>query len=118
MPSRICSVPGCPTIHDGATGSRCDTHTKQATTRHNQDNTVYKTAGHRKRFRPGVLARDPICVLCHIRAATVADHWPKSRKDLVNLDLDPDDPVNGRGLCVDCHNAETARNQPSGWNTQ
>jgi 5-methylcytosine-specific restriction protein A len=63
-----------------------------------------------------VLDRDPNCVLYHVRPSVVADHWPKSRRDLVDLNLNPDDPANGRGLCTGCHNAETAQNQPGGWN--
>jgi 5-methylcytosine-specific restriction protein A len=115
---RVCSVPGCPTIHDGATGSRCPSHYKAARRTRNQKTSVYKTAGHTKRFRPGVLDRDPICVLCNIRASTVADHYPKSREELVALGFDPDDPKHGRGLCKPCHDSETAKNQPGGWNNR
>lgn len=73
------------------------------------------TARHRLVFREGVLARDPVCGLCHAAWATVADHYPVSRRDLVESGLDPDDPTHGRGLCAACHNRETARNQPGGW---
>lgn len=117
MTSRICSTAGCPAIHDGP-GSRCPTHTKTAHKQHWDNTKAYNTKGHRIRFRLGVLDRDPICVLCNIRASVVADHYPKSRKDLVDLDMDPDDPVNGRGLCTSCHNKETAQHQPGGWAAQ
>jgi len=63
-----------------------------------------------------VLDRDPICVLCRLAASTVADHWPTSRRDLEAAGLDPNDPARGRGLCKPCHDRETARNQPGGWN--
>ena len=45
------------------------------------DNRVYRTAGHR-RFRAAVLARDYTCVLCP-SFATVADHYPIDRRELV-----------------------------------
>ena len=73
-------------------------------------------AGHRNRFRPGVLDRDRICVLCKVRVATHADHYPRSRDELVALGLDPDDPQYGRGLCEGCDNRQTAARQPGGWN--
>lgn len=71
---------------------------------------------HRSRFRRGVLARDPICVLCEKRLATVADHWPIDRRELVTRGMDANDPKHGRGLCKKCHDSETARLQPGGWN--
>jgi 5-methylcytosine-specific restriction protein A len=48
--------------------------------------------------------------------ATVADHYPLSRKELIDAGLDPNDPQHGRGLCKPCHDRETAQNQPGGWN--
>jgi 5-methylcytosine-specific restriction protein A len=71
-------------------------------------------AEHRDRFRAGVLARDPDCVLCG-DPATQADHHPLSRKELVARGLDPNDPEYGRGLCRPCHSSETAQHQPGGW---
>jgi 5-methylcytosine-specific restriction protein A len=71
---------------------------------------------HRKSFREEVLARDPICVLCRRRKATVADHYPLGRDELVRMGLDPDDPRHGRGLCAWCDPAQTAARQPGGWN--
>lgn len=49
--------------------------------------------------------RDPICVRegCD-EPSVVADHYPRTRRELVRLGLDPDDPRYGRGLCVSCHN--------------
>ena len=111
---RVCGERGCPTSYEG-TESRCPEHRRAASRRHSRDTAVYKSAGHRKRFRPGVLERDTLCVICHVAPATVADHWPKSRKELVALGMDPDDPQYGRGLCAPCHSSETAQHQPGGW---
>jgi 5-methylcytosine-specific restriction enzyme A len=51
------------------------------------------------------LERDPICVICGIAPATVADHYPLSRKELVARGMDPNDPAHGRGLCKPCHDS-------------
>lgn len=77
---------------------------------------------HRQRFRAGVLEKDPLCVICldwglHT-PATVADHWPLSRRQLVKRGLDPNDPQYGRGLCEPCHGRETQTHQPGGWNNR
>jgi len=64
-----------------------------------------------------VLRRDPVCVLCKTASATVADHHPVSRRELVAMKVaDPDAPSRLRGLCASCHGKETARTFPGGWN--
>lgn len=70
---------------------------------------------HRRRFREGVLARDPICKVCRKAHSTIADHYPLSRRELVAAGMDPDDPQYGRGLCKPCHDKHTAQAQPGGW---
>jgi 5-methylcytosine-specific restriction enzyme A len=113
--ARVCSVPNCPTL---TTGGRCDEHRRQADRiRGTARQRGYSTKGHAV-FRAGVLARDPVCVLCTQALATVADHWPLSRKQLLAQRLDPNDTARGRGLCASCHNRETAREQPGGWNNR
>lgn len=113
---RVCSVPGCPAIYDG-TRSRCPTHYREADKgRGTATQRGYTTRGHQS-FRRAVLTRDPICVLCGLRQATIADHHPLSRKELLDLALNPNDPTRGRGLCKPCHDTETAHNQPGGWHT-
>ena len=115
MPARkVCSLPGCPTIvHDGR--SRCPQHRAQADrARGTRQQRGYDQA-HETGFRAAVLASEPRCRLCG-SAATVADHWPLSRRDLTARGLDPNDPRRGRALCATCHSRETARLQPGGWN--
>jgi 5-methylcytosine-specific restriction protein A len=34
----------------------------------------------------------------------------------MKLNLNPDDPAYGRGLCDSCHGRETVKNQPGGFN--
>lgn len=65
-----------------------------------------------------MLDKDPICVACHLAVATVADHYPLSRRELVIRGMDPNDARHGRGLCKPCHDASTAREQPGGWHAQ
>ena len=77
----------------------------------------YATSGH-TRFREAVLARDPVCVICLAARATVADHYPHERRDLVDMGADPNDPNCGRGLCHRCHSQRTARDTPGGWNVR
>jgi 5-methylcytosine-specific restriction protein A len=110
---RVCSIAGCPNLYQGA-DSRCPTHTKTARAKRT-DNAVYSTAAH-KRFRMAVLQKDPICVLCNTAESNVADHYPQTRRELVEQELDPNDPQYGRGLCAKCHNAHTAATSPGGWN--
>lgn len=107
-----CSQPGCPVLTDAG---RCHQHRREAdTARGTATDRGYTSRGH-QRFRRLVLRRDPICVLCGRAAATVADHHPRSRRELTAAGLNPDDPQHGRGLCKPCHDRETARHQPGGW---
>lgn len=115
---RVCSVSGCPNIYPTEQGSRCpDCAAKADRRRGTASQRGYTGRGHQS-FRREVLTRDPICVLCGVRQATVADHWPLSRKELIDSGMNPNDPAHGRGLCKTCHDTETATNQPGGWNAR
>lgn len=68
-----------------------------------------------RRRRRRYLRTHPDCCLCD-EPATVPDHWPRSRRELVIAGVkDPDVDEFLRPLCIHCHNRETARNQPGGW---
>ena len=111
---RVCSKPGCPRL---TSSGRCDEHRTQADrARGTAAERGYTSAGH-QRFRTAVLDRDPICMLCRLAASVVADHWPRSRRELLAVGDDPNDPRCGRGLCKRCHDRETARHQPGGWHS-
>lgn len=110
---RVCSTPGCATLT--ASGeSRCQECRARAEKDRRPSGNPYSSAGHRA-FRAEVLARDVLCVLCEVRLATVADHYPLERRELVLRHMDPNDPEYGRGLCAGCHNSKTARTAPGGW---
>lgn len=112
---RVCSVPGCPELYPSSEGSRCIEHRRAADRRRGSaTQRGYNSSGHQA-FRNEVLERDPICVQCELRQSTVADHYPHSRKELINLGLDPNNPTRGRGLCAPCHSLETAAHQPGGF---
>jgi 5-methylcytosine-specific restriction protein A len=116
---RVCPSKGCTNLTDGGRCADCARAADRA--RGTASQRGYRGRGHTRRFRLGVLHRDRLCVL-HLEQglpvpATVADHWPRSRRELLELGLDPNDPAHGRGLCTACHNRETAAHQPGGWNT-
>lgn len=120
---RVCPVPGCPTL---TSGGRCEAHRRSADRDRRPNGNPYSNRGHRS-FREQVLVRDPVCTQ-HLHDdgdggecfefATVADHYPRSRADLVAAGLDPNDPRHGRGLCKRHHDRLTARHQPGGWNAR
>lgn len=119
---KVCPAAGCPNL---VTAGRCDTHTQQAEQRRGSRHQRGYGRGHTNRFRPGVLKKNPLCVCTDtshdhgaecLRPSTVADHWPRDRRELVRLGLDADDPQYGRGLCKPCHDRHTATTQPGGWN--
>lgn len=111
---KVCNGKGCPVLVDK--GVRlCDACTREAERLRGSPTARGYGRRHRRTFREGVLARDPICVLCHRRPATDADHYPRSRRELAAAGLDPNDPQYGRGLCHPCHSSETAAHQPGGF---
>ena len=115
---RVCSTPGCATIFARTEGSRCLKHRVQAETLRGTSTQRGYTSRAHQRFRTHVLNADPICVNCGIAQATIADHYPQSRKDLLALGLNANDPRYGRGLCKRCHDRSTAAEQPGGWNAR
>lgn len=110
--SRVCPVLGCA---EPTSGGACPAHLVEAETRRGTARQRGYGTAHERRFRPGVLARDPVCVECRQAWSTVADHWPLSRRELEAAGLDPDNPDHGRGLCKACHDTATTRTQPGGW---
>lgn len=104
----VCPTRGCPELTPGGPCAACASKREQ--TRGSSRQRGYGR-GHVMRFRHGVLARDPVCVLCRSRPSLHADHWPLSRDTLVLRGMDADDPKHGRGLCASCHSRETALHQ-------
>lgn len=120
MPRRAlttCTTPSCDQL---VTSGRCDDCATIAERQRGSSAARGYGKKHRDRFRKAVLERDICCVICRQNdrwtLSTVADHWPLSRRELLEHGLDANDPDHGRGLCHDCHSRETAQNQPGGWN--
>lgn len=109
---RVCNIPGCAEIYEGNEG-RCPAHRREARGRR-VTNRAYSTPAHRA-FRTAVLTRDPICVACRQDFATVADHYPRTRLQLIDDGANPNDPSYGRGLCAPCHNRHTAATSLGGF---
>jgi 5-methylcytosine-specific restriction protein A len=56
-----------------------------------------------RKLRRRILARDPICTICHRAASTQVDHHrPKANGG-------DDNEMNLRGVCADCHGTKTGR---------
>lgn len=112
MSLRVCSVPGCPVL---CPGGKCPGCAKDADKARGTRQQRGYGQEHIKRFREGVLARDPICVICYSAPSTVADHYPLDKRELIEAGMDDHDPKHGRGLCAVCHNRHTAATQPGGF---
>lgn len=111
---KTCSQPGCPELVEQG---RCDGCRGQADAqRGSARQRGYDSAWEAK--RSNYLTRNPFCRLCH-GLASVADHHPTSRRDLIAAGVaDPDADHRLRPLCAPCHNSQTAQHQPGGWNAR
>lgn len=113
-PRTPCSVPGCPEL---TSGGRCEAHRRQDEALRRANGSGAYSSSRWQRIRKAFLYRNPWCVLC-MRQATVADHYPLSRRQLISRGVDPDTPARLRPLCTLCHNKETAKHQPGGWHAE
>lgn len=111
---KVCSTPNCPEL---VASGRCPTCVRNA----EQHRGSAAARGYDPRWarrRAAYLIRNPFCVLCSA-LATVADHYPASRRDLLAQGMrDPDADHRLRALCGTCHGKETAIHQPGGWHNR
>jgi 5-methylcytosine-specific restriction enzyme A len=110
MPTKAptpCTRCGSPAIK----GGRCQRHSRQADgQRGTATQRGYTSDGHQA-FRDEVLkAAGHRCAVCGAEA-DIADHYPHSRRELVVLGMNPDDPRHGRALCKRHHDQHTASTQ-------
>ncbi len=110
----VCPHPGCPHL---VTNGDCPSGHARAKRQAQQQRTDSQRPTARRRgydtdherlFRQPVLRRDPVCVQCHQAPSVHADHWPRTRTELVTAGANPNDPRHGRGLCASCHATHTA----------
>lgn len=114
-PREGCPTQGCPgKTAGGVLCSRCR-HVRPQRPADDSPGDVYTTRWWRTR-RMEFLGVHPFCVLCR-GVATVADHYPTSRRVMVAAGVvDPDADDRLRALCKPCHDRSTAARQPGGWN--
>ncbi len=110
----------CPRCRSTVTGPECPTCRADYRRRTDADRGTAADRGYDRawqRNRAAFLAEHPLCALCPTPTlATVADHHPTPRRDLVTAgDPDPDAWHHLRPLCKPCHDRETARLYPAGW---
>ena len=114
MPAkRACPTVGCPELTAGGRCASCRAQADRA--RGSSTERGYARNPEHRAFRAAVLARHPVCAICREAPSVIADHWPKSRRELAAAGLDVNDPAAGRGLCRPCDGRQTAERQPGGW---
>lgn len=112
---KVCSTTGCPEL---VPTGRCAGCTRDAERKRGSSTARgYGTAWSRR--SRSFVRRHPFCAVqapgC-AGVATLADHHPISRRDLVDQGVpDPDADHRLRPSCHHCHSVETARHQPGGW---
>lgn len=122
-----CPRAGCP--ETTTTGGACDTHRSEAERARGSAAARGYDHQHREQFRNAVLRKDPLCVCDseHRRGhgtrtcgepSLHADHHPRSRRQIEQAGLDPNDPQHGRGICGRCHSWHTSQAQPGGWHAR
>lgn len=113
-----CPTPGCPALIP-TKDRACKECLKRI--RHTTDRTPYKSIAHR-RARAKLLALHPYCQcegckahkgLC-TQKATIADHYPLERFELIAEGKDPNALCYMRALCKKCHDIKTASTRPAG----
>lgn len=119
---RVCPAKDCVEL---TPGGRCAKHRQVSDRSRGTRQERGYGREHERRFRNGVLRRDPLCrcdrpgehehgPVC-LRPSSRADHWPRDKRELRRLGLDEHDPAFGRGLCETCDSSQTASRQPGGW---
>lgn len=105
---RVCATPGCPAL---TRSTRCDEHRKQRRRRSDAQRPNAAARGYGARWRKVArqfLRENPVCADCG-GEATVPDHSPLTRKQLLSAGIpDPDLPEFLEPRCKPCHDRKTA----------
>ena len=109
--------PTCKTLHHGiGKCDRCKAAVQKASDQQRGSAAARGYGRNWTKIRGHYLKRNPQCCLCQA-AAEVPDHYPVSRRDLIERgDLHPDADQHLRPLCRPCHSKQTAIHEPGGWN--
>lgn len=122
----LCPTQGCKTVKDKP--GKCDECKAKQRRASDQRRGSASARGYGVEHRTSrllVLSRDPYCTCTYNcpghmarfcpQRSEVADHYPLTRRELVDLGEDPNDPRHMRGLCKRCHDKHTAKTSPGGW---
>lgn len=105
---RVCAEPGCPALTNA---TRCDKHRKQKRRTEDARRPNARARGYDKHWqqrRADFLRAFPVCIDCGA-PATVADHSPRTRTELIAAGVpDPDAFGFLEPRCAPCHNRKTA----------
>lgn len=117
-PRKRCTTPGCGSTTDSDRTGRCTTcltrQRRDLNRRRESQSELYGAQW--PALRLDYLTRHPVCTLCP-RQADVADHYPRGIRLLRKHGiLHPHLDRYLRPLCKQCHDRETARREPGGWN--
>ena len=106
---RVCSEPGCPEL---TKAGKCSEHRKAARRRSERGRPSAVERGYGKAWRKtrtAFLRAFPTCIDCG-DVATVADHAPRTRADLIAQGApDPDAFEHLEPRCASCHSSKTGR---------
>jgi len=118
----VCPTKGC---SNGTNGGQCNACRAKAEQLRGTARQRGYDEIHARAFRAPVLRREPLCVCSDaghghgprcLRPSSVADHFPRTRVEIVADGDNPNDPQYGRGLCKGCHDKHTASTSQGGWN--
>src|SRR5687767_13523651 len=118
-PSKDCPTPGCPN-QGGPRGGPC---VKCRQRRRQGSQKGARERGYAEGWDADFLHHYPLCYhrvekRCTMKA-TLADHYPRSRKELAAAGVSEENLNDWQYLvpsCDPCHRYHTARRQPGGWN--
>lgn len=101
-PGLACWYPGCPTLN-------CAEHKRQRASanqraRRGDPDRMQTNDARWLQLRKMVLARDPVCMICHNEPSHHVDHVLAIRQGGAKWQLD-----NLQGLCASCHSIKTRR---------
>lgn len=115
-PPRRCTTPGATHVSDREGRCTACRNRQRRTLNHRRESYTAMYGPEWPARRLDYLTRNPVCQLCP-RLAEVADHHPRGIR-LLRKHAVPDPHLDRylRPLCKQCHDRETARREPGGWN--
>lgn len=108
-----CTQPGCSQVVDKP--GRCRKHQAIKNRLYDEIRGTSTDRGYgtaHEANRQIVLKEWPICVICNDAPSVVADHYPKTRRQLERAGVkNPNHHGYMRGLCMSCHSRHTVKTE-------